>query len=92
MSSLIAMKSFFLVCFCMLCRDSNATKILSEIRRILVKALWFLVIIFGKMHLSLLIKTFEKILNTTLQRLIGLKSDAYSGFFFLWDESNKSMV
>ena len=91
MSSLIAMKPSFPMCFCM-CRDSNATKILFEIRWLLVKALWFSVIIFGKVHLSLLAKTFEKILYKTLQRLIGLKSYANSGFCFLWGESNKSMV
>ena len=92
MSSLIAIKPFFPVCFCMLCSDSYATKILSEMRWLLVKALWFSVIIFGKMHLSLIAKTFEKILYKTLQRLIGLKSAANSGFFFLWDENNKRMV
>ena len=92
MSSLIAMKPSFPVCFCMLCRDSNATKILSKIRRLLVKALWCSVIIFGRMLLSLFAKTFEKILHKTLQTLIGLKLKACSRFFFLWNESNKSVV
>ena len=39
-------------------------------------------IIFGEILLSLFAKTFEKILYNTLQRLIGLNSEASFGFFF----------
>ena len=76
----------------MLWRDSKATKILSEISRLLVKALWCSIIIFGRIFFSLFVRTFEKILYKTLQRLIGLNSEAYLGFFFLGDECDKSMI
>ena len=66
----------------MLCKDSKATKILSDMRRLLVKALWCSVIIFGNILLSLFAKTLEKILYNTLHKLIGLNSEACSGFFF----------
>ena len=67
----------------MLWRDSKATKILSEISLLLVKALWFSVIIFGRILFNLFAKTLEKILYRTLQRLMGRNSEPNFGFFFL---------
>ena len=67
----------------MLCKDSKATKILLEISLLLVKALWCFVIILGKSLFKLFAKTLEKILYRTLQRLMGLYSEAYSGLSFL---------
>ena len=55
----------------------------SEISLLFVKALWCFVIIFGKIFFSLFAKILEKVLYKTLQMLMGLNSEAYSGFFFL---------
>ena len=67
----------------MLCKDLKVTKILLEISLLLVKALWCSVIIFSKSLFNLFAKTLEKILYRTLQRLMGLYSEAYSGLSFL---------
>ena len=82
-SNLMAIESSLPICFCILWRVSKATRILSEINLLLVNALWCLEIIFGRIFLILFAKTFENILYKTLQRLIGLKFDAYSREFFL---------
>ena len=83
-SSYIAIKSSFLLCFCILWRDSKATKTLSKISLLLVKALWCSVIIFGRIRFSLFSKTFEKIFYRTLHRLMGWNFEANSGFFVFW--------
>ena len=61
---------------------SKSTKILSNISLLLVKVLWFSVIIFGRILFNLFPRTFKKILYRTLQRLMGRNSKANSRFFF----------
>ena len=45
----------------MLCKVSNATRILSEIKRFFVKALWCHEMMVGNIFLNLLANTLEKI-------------------------------
>ena len=67
MSSLIAMYLVFPeLIFFILFRDSNATSMLSEISLFLTKADWCLVMMVGKIFLSLFARTLEKILYRTL--------------------------
>ena len=83
MFSLTAIKSSFPLWFYIVCKDSKATKILSEISRLFVKALWYSVMILGIIILSLLHKTFKKILYNTLHKLMGLYLETDSGHLTL---------
>ena len=47
---------------------------------------------FGKSFLKWLAMVFAIILQSTLQRLIGQKSFAFSGFFYFGDEEDESVV
>ena len=65
----------------MLCKVSNATRILSKIKRVLVKALWCSIIMDGKILFNLFAITLENILQKTLHRLIGRQSVTAKWFF-----------
>jgi len=56
------------------------------------KAQWVSSIVWGKICLTLLATVFVRILKIRLQRLIGLNSLGWDGFFYLGDQSNNSLV
>lgn len=78
-SSIMAIKPSLLeLYFCKLWRVSKATKMLSKMRLLLVKALLCSIIVRGSTFLSQFAKTFENILYRTLHRLIGRNSKTSS--------------
>lgn len=54
------------------CIILKATRTLSMIRPLFIKALWFSLMIFGNKSFNLLARTYEASLKTTLLRLMGL--------------------
>lgn len=82
MSSLIAMRtSFPLLYWLMQCIISKATRTLSVINLFGKKALWDMLMMWGKIFLSWLASTLETILDSTLLRLMGRKSVIFWGLF-----------